>query len=94
MEKLNLPTGYNWSTGVGLNNGVALGPIWFTTLTSGLTVEVWPNLEGAKVYTAMVTKPLAGYQFGSLYPAIDETFGPHDIGFNSGAELGAWLAAF
>ena len=94
MKKLNLPTGYNWLAHTGTNNGVGVGPVWSSPLPSGLAVEVWPNLEGSKVYTAMVVKPAPGYKPGYLYPLIDETFDSPYILFNSGAELGAWLAAF
>jgi hypothetical protein len=92
MKKLNLPKGYTWSTGTGYNNGVDLGPVWSATLHSGLAVEVWPNLEGSKVYTAQVVKPVTGYKPGFLYPLVDETFDSPYLLFNSGTELGTWLA--
>jgi hypothetical protein len=94
MKKLNLPKGYTWFAGTGTNNGVGPGPVWSTPLPSGLAVEVWPNLEGSKVYTAQVVKPVTGYKPGFLYPLVDETFDTPYLLFNSGAELGGWLAAF
>lgn len=93
MKKLNLPKGYTWFAGTGTNNGVGPGPVWSTPLPSGLTVEVWPNLEGPTAYTAEVLKPAAGYAPGYLFPLVDETFATLHTLFNTGEELGAWLAA-